>query len=342
MRNHTILIFSLTISTAIAHESALHALDFNNSAPIPYTEAATLRGDTRTIQEATRGLWPRQREGVIYSIGKPQVEVTENDDYVVINTNNIPDHDLHTNNPNCASPQNYTFKIPKQPLLFDRPLPVTRDMQAIGVALNGIVIAGPYDSQGKIAPYNRQVDQCSAHADPEGMYHYHFAPLCMRDANDHMLALDANEQIGWSFDGYKINGLVDRYDHMPEIDTCNGHDHGGEYHYHATVDFPFFMGCFKAKPYTGNFNQKRKGTLSRCPSDLRARGPGSGGRPNFENAEKILGVSERDLKRALGPPPGDLNRAAKILGISEDKLAEALELGSGKSSRPQKRQASQR
>lgn len=149
-------------------------------------------------------MWPRQREGVIYSIGKPQVEVTENDDYVVINTNNIPDHDLHTNNPNCASPQNYTFKIPKQPLLFDTPLPVTRDMQAIGVALNGIVIAGPYDSQGKIAPHNRQVDQCSAHADPEGMYHYHFAPLCMRDANNHMLALDANEQIGWSFDGYKL------------------------------------------------------------------------------------------------------------------------------------------
>jgi hypothetical protein len=102
-------------------------------------------------------LWPRQREGVVYSVGKPQVEVTENDDFVVIKTNNIPDHDLHTNNPNCASTQNYTFKIPKEPLLFDTPMPVTRDMQAIGVALNGVVIAGPYDSAGQISPYHRYV-----------------------------------------------------------------------------------------------------------------------------------------------------------------------------------------
>ena len=341
MLKHAILIVASTISAAIAHESASHALDFNNGAPIPYTEAATLRGDTREIQEATRGLWPRQREGVVYSVGKPQVEVTENDDFVVIKTNNIPDHDLHTNNPNCASTQNYTFKIPKEPLLFDTPMPVTRDMQAIGVALNGVVIAGPYDSAGQIAPYHRQVDQCSAHADPEGMYHYHFAPMCMLDANNHMFALDPIEQIGWSFDGYKINGLADRYNHLPEIDTCNGHDHDGEYHYHATVDFPFFMGCYKAKPYTSNFNQKRKGTRSSCPSDMPARGQGGGGRPNFENAEKMLGVSVRDIKRALGPPPGDFSRAAKVLGISEDKLSEALGVG-GKPSRPQKRQASQR
>ncbi|MDB9862997.1 hypothetical protein OAC78_06460 [Litorivicinus sp.] len=52
---------------------------------------------------------------------------------------------------------------------------------------------------------------------------------------------------------------------------------------------------------------------------------GKGGRPNFEKAVKALGVSEQEIKRALGPPPGDFERAAKQLGISADKLRDALD-----------------
>lgn len=52
---------------------------------------------------------------------------------------------------------------------------------------------------------------------------------------------------------------------------------------------------------------------------------GKGGRPNFEKATKVLGVSERDLKKALGPPPGDFQKAAKILGLSESELRTALD-----------------
>ena len=140
----------------------------------------------------------------------------------------------------------------------------------IGVALNGVVIAGPYDSQNKIAPYNRIVDKCASHADPQGMYHYHFAPLCMRDSGGASFAIDETKQVGWSFDGYKILGLTNRELHKPEIDTCNGHEHDGDYHYHITRDFPFFMGCFKAHPQTFNFSQKKRGHSSSasCPSNL--------------------------------------------------------------------------
>ncbi len=46
---------------------------------------------------------------------------------------------------------------------------------------------------------------------------------------------------------------------MPVIDNCNGHSPEGEYHYHATIDYPFFMGCYKGDPARTNFEQKQKG-----------------------------------------------------------------------------------
>ena len=171
-------------------------------------------------------------------------------------------------------------------------------MQVIGVALNGVVIAGPFDSENKIAPYNSKVDQCSAHEDPTGIYHYHFSPMCFQ--ND--IALNPLKQIGWSFDWYKIFGLADRYNHLPKIDSVtNSHEHDGEFHYHATVDFPFFIGAYRAKPEASNFNQKKKG-WGTCPKgiNINIRQKGKGGRPNFKKAERVLGISIREIKRALG------------------------------------------
>lgn len=318
------IIFS---SITLAHE-----INFNNGSSRQYSEAATLKGSNKFIQENTKGLWPRQKEGQEYNVGSNEIEKYENDDFYIIKTNNLPDHPYHTNNPNCAKKQSYKFLIPKNPTALSSPMAITNRMQTIGVALNGIVIAGPYDSQNKIAPYNRQVDQCSAHADPEGMYHYHFSPLCMKNDNGEEIALNPTKQIGWSFDGYKILGLADRYKHLPEIDAItNGHEHDGEFHYHATIDFPFFMGAYRAKPQASNFGQKVRQTSS-CPSEISSskgqnskigRG-GKGKRPDFENAEKVLGISTDEIKKALGPPPGDFEEAAKKLGINIDKFKKAL------------------
>lgn len=334
----------LMFSEVHAHHSG--GTDFNNGTLDEYRNAASLTGDTRVIQSKTEGLWPQAREGSEYSIKPNSITISEDDSYLKIKTNNLPDHILTTTNPNCAKAQSYTFKIPKKPKRLDSPRKITEKMQVIGVALNGVVIAGPFDSQKKIAPYNRVVDQCASHADPQGMYHYHFAPTCLKDKTGEEIGLQSDRQIGWSFDGYKILGLADRKEHMPKIDICNGHDHDGDYHYHATRDYPFFMGCYVAKPYGQNFAQKKRtpggpgSSKSACPSNLERAGMidgpagdgsrkgsdrGKGGRPNFEKATKVLGVSERDLKKALGPPPGDFQKAAKILGLSESELRTALD-----------------
>ena len=235
-----------------------HSFNLNNGTEEQYETTADLSGSLEEIQKKTEGLWPRMAKGEDYEVYENNLKISENEEYLFIETNNIPDHLLTRTNPNKARSKNYRFIIPKNPKLLDEPYKITKNTQEIGVALNGIVIAGPYDSQDKIAPYNRIVDECSSHADPHGMYHYHFTPLCLKNNKVNSVGVSPLNQIGWSFDGFKIYGLADRKKHMPFIDNCNGHSHDGEYHYHATIDFPFFMGCYKAEPHNSNFEQKQR------------------------------------------------------------------------------------
>ena len=150
----------------------------------------------------------------------------------------------------------------------------------------------------------------------------------MRDQDGKQISTYHSKQIGWSFDGYQIKGLADRKKHLPTLDFCNGHTHDDSYHYHVTRDFPFFMGCYKAKPEPSNFRQKsssKSSSAAICPASLKSfKKPLKGKRPNFRRATKILKVTEDEIKKAFGPPPGDFERASKTLGIDEQKLRSAL------------------
>ena len=243
----------------IKHDYSHNNFNLNNGSFNDYKIASNIAGDTTFIQKQTEGLFPRQEDGSQYFVSDNKVTIENEDSFLVIKSNNIPDHSLFTNNPNCAAEQTFTFKIPKVPEFLNKPIKISKKVQEIGVALNGVVIAGPYDSDGKIAIYSRKIGQCGGHADPRGMYHYHYGPLCSES-----VSVKSN-QIGWAFDGIKIMNFVDRDVHNnPEIDECNGHDHNGEYHYHSTNSYPSFLGCFKAKPYEDNFRQKRT-INSSCP-----------------------------------------------------------------------------
>ena len=239
------------------HNLGGHSFDLNNGTEEQYEKAANLSGSVEEIQQKTEGLWPRMAKGEVYNVSENRLNISENEEFLIFETNNIPDHVLTRTNPNQATSKNYKFFIPKNPRLLDVPFKITKKTQEIGIALNGVVIAGPYDSQDKIAPYNRIVDECSSHADPQGMYHYHFSPLCLKNSKGDAIGVSPLNQIGWSFDGFQIFGLANRMKHMPILDNCNGHSHKGEYHYHATIDYPFFMGCYKANPATSNFEQKQ-------------------------------------------------------------------------------------
>ena len=52
------------------------------------------------------------------------------------------------------------------------------------------------------------------------------------------------------------------------------------------------------------------------------RGMGTG--PDFSAAAESLGITEDELRSALGGPPPNFSEAAVKLGITEEKLAEVL------------------
>lgn len=51
---------------------------------------------------------------------------------------------------------------------------------------------------------------------------------------------------------------------------------------------------------------------------------GMGAGPDFSAAAETLGITEDELRDALGGPPPNFAEAAKKLGISEEKLTEVI------------------
>ena len=98
-----------------------HSFDVNNGTEEQYESAANLSGSVEEIQKKTEGLWPRMAKGVGYSASESKVNVTENEEFLIFETNNIPDHILTRTNPNQATAKNYRFFIPKNPKLLDVP-----------------------------------------------------------------------------------------------------------------------------------------------------------------------------------------------------------------------------
>ena len=93
------------------------------------------------------------------------------------------------------------------------------------------------------------------------------------------------------------------------------------YHYHATWDFPYTIGCMH-----GAYSMASMLKFSGVGQGRGPGGPGaSAGRaPNLAAAAAKLGISLDSLRQALGPPPPDLPATAAKLGVSEPALKAAL------------------
>lgn len=126
-----------------------------------------------------------------------------------------------------------------------------------------------------------------------------------------------------------------------DLDKCNGMvGEDGKYRYYATDTFPYNLGCYKGE-IDRDLNNLRPGWSDRAsfneprlpantegrPQQGRQGRPGHqmrGQHPDLGIASQRLGISEAELRRALGPPPPDLEQAAAKLGISVNELRQAL------------------
>jgi YHYH protein len=264
----------------------------------------------------------------------------------IFTTNDLPNHPtgrypisetddafLYDRNPATIAKQTMQVALPTDPKLAAQPTCVPG---AIGILVTGAVLFNALDAPGRDAVAHESQDSCQGHPQESGVYHYHSATTCLPDK---MTGEGHSILVGYALDGFGIygrHGEGGRLLTSANLDACHGHTHAIDwdgkqvsmYHYHATWDFPYTVGCMR-----GMYKMSDVTVISGPAPMLRGRPvfpPPSFGtappqhRPDMGVAARKLGISERELREALGPPPPNLGTAAGRLGISEQMLRDAL------------------
>lgn len=201
-------------------------------------------------------------------------------------------------NPHSITEQNISYILATNPTIADESSCL--DMGAIGIMINGTVFFNALDSSGRDAGAWETLDGCAGHPESTGEYHHHDLPDCVVEIGG-----DTGEGhsplVGYALDGFGL------YGHRSEdgetmtnetLDECHGHTHvvewDGEmieiYHYHATYEYPYTLGCYRGTPVVTQQmggQQQQRGTGQQPPQP----GNGNGPQPGDGN----------------GPQPGDGN-----------------------------------
>ena len=237
------------------------------------------------------------------------VKVTTTDKHWIVASDGIPTHKTGTfpnaKNPNTIQKQNYRFVIPREPHKAAKITPLP--MGPIGVAVNGIPFYNPYNAEGRNAVegmFAETFDSCCGHPDPQGRYHYHKYPVCVKSPFKDAPG-EHSPLIGYAFDGYAIYGPNDDGGAPPKnLDECNGHtDDVRGYHYHVTTKFPYILGGYRGEVEQQNFDRPGGG---RPPHpllqtlDLDSDGELSAA--EIEQAPKLLPKLDTNRDGKLSPP----------------------------------------
>jgi hypothetical protein len=158
-------------------------------------------------------------------------------------------------NPNHIAAQTFSYALPANPSLATSPscLPAGG---IIALTTTGVAIYNPFDAAGYDGVAREIQDACHGHPDPSSTYHYHgFVQTCSGDTG----SLTTNSSlIGYALDGFGIYGpwYGGKMLATADLDACHGITSAvmwdGKivtmYHYVATVDFPYTLGCYRGTP----------------------------------------------------------------------------------------------
>jgi YHYH protein len=157
-------------------------------------------------------------------------------------------------NPNSIRAQSVRYSLPTHPKAAASAscLP----MGAIGIAKNGVAIFNALDAGDRDAVAHEVQDSCGGHPQISGTYHYHDVPSCLtKGESTHR----ASGLVGWALDGYPIFGPRGHGGKLlsnADLDACHGRVgkvfYEGRrqriYHYNATLEYPYTLGCFHGTP----------------------------------------------------------------------------------------------
>lgn len=216
------------------------------------------KDDTTTTTTTTATL------PTVFSKFNPSVTISVEGSYVVLKTNDIPDHKspyfattdskyeayngtntAYSRNPNSIVTQSLTFKIPINPAV--NATHSATPLGPIGIAVNGVVIFNQY--AGPNTPLTFEInsfDQYNGHPQNSGQYHYHVEPTYITAAKG------KNALLGFLLDGFPIYGPLENgitlTSSSTTLDIYHGHTSAtadypnGIYHYHITADAPYING----------------------------------------------------------------------------------------------------
>ncbi len=151
-------------------------------------------------------------------------------------------------NPNSISAQKFSFTLPANPTINAKPDCIYGE---VGVMTGGVLLFDGFDAGNRDAAAWEVQDDCGAHPQIGGAYHYHNLSSCIKN-----IAID--NVIGYAFDGFPITGPKlpnGNYVHTADLDECHGlvsevsveGRKTSTYHYVMTQDFPYSVSCFKGK-----------------------------------------------------------------------------------------------
>lgn len=149
-------------------------------------------------------------------------------------------------NPGTPAARTYTFTLPAAPAV--NVTPTCLPLGAIGVTTNGVIIYNAADARGNDAVAHEIVDAHGGHP-AQTDYHYHFVPerLDRSALNDGHSGIVGYIRDGFPIYGYKGVGGIELRN--SDLDECHGHSHGSlGYHYHATLEYPYTVGCYRGTP----------------------------------------------------------------------------------------------
>ena len=165
-------------------------------------------------------------------------------------------------NPNSIKEQSINLSLPLNPTVVTTPscLPAG----AIAILTDGAVLFNPLDEVGRDAPaYETIDDQCDGHPQQQGLYHHHNIPSCILSKTG---SANTSTFVGYAYDGFGIYVEKDKNGKLltnANLDECHGRiskvNWDGNliemYHYVATLEYPYVLGCYKGTPVQSQSNQ---------------------------------------------------------------------------------------
>ncbi|MHB8586080.1 MAG: YHYH protein [Thermoplasmatota archaeon] len=156
-------------------------------------------------------------------------------------------------NPNHITAQDVTWSLLTSPTAASKPSCLPGG--PIGVLSDGVYLFDALDGESRDAVAHEVLDACDGHPEMSGSYHHHDIPACILSKAPNGTATLA----GFAIDGYGIYIVKDSNGTMPrnaDVDVCHGTTsvvpwNGGlasVYHYVATLEYPYTLGCFHGTP----------------------------------------------------------------------------------------------